>query len=190
MVGLHARGTLGKYRLGMDLLEHLARKKNVVVKRWFDRLVATYPADTAQFLRSQKDAFANPVGQNSLQSLDGIFDHILKDFDRNAAKSIIDPIIRIRAIQNFTPSEAIGFVFDLKEIVQDMAPGDASGPKGQKALAGLYRRIDALGLLAFDVFMQCREKIYDLKANEMRARTLSAFDRAGLIKEPDDNTAS
>ena len=174
----------------MDLLEHLARKKNAVVKKWFDRLTATYPADTAQFLRSQKDAFANPVGQNSLQSLQGLFDHLIEGFDRNAAKSIIDPIIRIRAIQNFSPSEAIGFVFDLKIILADMAPEDRSDPKGRKALAGLYRRIDQLGLLAFDVYMQCREKIYDLKANEMRVRTLSAFDRAGLIKEPDDDTAS
>jgi hypothetical protein len=174
----------------MDLLEHLARKKNAVVKKWFDRLTATYPADTAQFLRSQKDAFANPVGQNSLQSLQGLFDHLIEGFDRNAAKSIIDPIIRIRAIQDFTPSEAIGFVFDLKIILEDMAPEVTSDPKGRKALAGLYRRIDALGLLAFDVYMQCREKIYDLKANEMRARTLRAFDRAGLIKEPDDDTAS
>jgi hypothetical protein len=173
----------------MDLLEHLARKKNAVVKLWFDRLMATYPADTAQFLRSQKDAFANPVGQNSLQSLDGIFDHILKDSDRNSATSILDPIIRIRAIQDFTPSRAIGFVFDLKGILQEMVPADAAGPEARKALAELHRRIDKLGLLAFDLYMQCREKIYDLKANEMRKRTLSAFDRAGLIKEPDNDQA-
>ena len=187
---LQCRGTRGKHLLDMDLLEHLARKKSAVIKQWFERLMATYPADTAQFLRSQKDAFANPVGQNSFQSLDGIFEHILKDFDPNTAKSIIDPVIRIRAIQDFTPSKAIGFVFDLKEILKDMTPEDAADPKGQKAMAGLFRRIDKLGLLAFDVYMECREKIYDLKANEMRARTLSAFDRAGLIKEPDDDLAS
>ena len=171
----------------MDLFEQLARKKNAVVKQWFERLTATYPADTSQFLRSQKDAFANPVGQNSFQSLDGLFDHILKGFDRDTAQPIIDPIIRIRAIQDFTPSKAIGFVFELKEIIQDMAPAD---PVGQKAMADLDRRIDNLGLLAFDVYMQCREKIYDLKANEMRARTLSAFDRAGLMKGPDDDKSS
>lgn len=171
----------------MDLLKQLTRKKNTIVKQWFDRLMATYPADTAQFLRSQKDAFANPVGQNSLQSLEGLLDHILTDFNPQTAKPIIDPIIRIRAIQDFTPSKAVRFVFDLKDIVRDIAAADQDDRQSQRALADLDHRIDDLGLLAFDIYMQCREKIYDLKANEMRARTLSAFDRAGLIKERDED---
>ncbi|MGD9365748.1 MAG: RsbRD N-terminal domain-containing protein [Desulfobacteraceae bacterium] len=171
----------------MDLLKHLARKKNAIVKQWFDRLMATYPADTAQFLRSQKDAFANPVGRNSLKSLEHILDHILTDFNPKTAKPIIDPIIRIRAIQDFTPSKAVRFVFDLKDIVRNIAAADPDDRQSQRILADLDHRIDDLGLLAFDIYMQCREKIYDLKANEMRARTLSAFNRAGLIKERDED---
>lgn len=171
----------------MDLLKQLARKKKAIVKQWFNRLMATYPADTAQFLNSQKDPFANPVGQNALQSMEGILDHILTDFNPKTAKPIIDPIIRIRAIQDFTPSKAVRFVFDLKDIVRDIAGADQDARQSQRALAELDQRIDALGLLAFDIYMQCREKIYDLKANEMRARTLSAFDRAGLIKEQDED---
>jgi hypothetical protein len=31
--------------------------------------------------------------------------------------------------------------------------------------------------------MKCREKIYQIKANEEKNRTFSAFERAGLIKE-------
>jgi hypothetical protein len=31
--------------------------------------------------------------------------------------------------------------------------------------------------------MACREKIYELKANETRNRTFKAFERAGLIKK-------
>lgn len=171
----------------MDLLKQLARKKKAIVKQWFDRLMATYPADTAQFLRSQKDAFANPVGQNSLQSLESVIDHILTDFNPKTVQPIIDPIIRIRAIQDFTPSKAVRFVFDLKDIVRDIAAADLDDRQNQRVLADLDHRVDDLGLLAFDIYMQCREKIYDLKANEMRARTLSAFNRAGLIKEQDED---
>lgn len=168
----------------MDLLKQLARNKNAIVKQWFNNLMDTYPPDTAQFLRSQKDAFANPVGQNSLQSLKDIFDHILESFDRKTAQPFIDPIIRMRAIQDFTPADAVRFVFDLKDIIRNAVHGDLAGNKKWYALE---KRIDDLGLLAFDVYMQCREKIYELKANEMRKRTFSAFDRAGLIKEPDDD---
>jgi hypothetical protein len=167
----------------MELYQQLAQNKKDILNLWFETLMATYPADTAQFLRSQKDAFANPVGQNSLQSLSDLFDHIIEKFDPDTARPIIDPIIRIRAIQDFTPAEAVRFVFELKTVIEKKIQSDTNSLKYRH---GLYHRIDQLGLLAFDVYMQCREKIYDLKANEMRKRTLSAFDRAGLIKEPDD----
>jgi hypothetical protein len=46
-------------------------------------------------------------------------------------------------------------------------------------------RIDQMGLAAFDIYIACREKIYELKANETRNRTFKAFERAGLIsKDP------
>ncbi len=170
----------------MDLVKQLAQKKNAIIKAWFEKVANTYPLDTAQFLKNQSDPFANPVGQNSLQSLKDIFDLTLGGFDRKTAQPLIDPIIRIRAIQDFTPTQAVRFMFDLKAIIRDAAAIDENDGPSQSALQILDKRIDELGLLAFDIYMQCREKIYDLKANEMRARTYTALSRAGLIKESDD----
>jgi hypothetical protein len=166
----------------MELVKQLAQKKSAIIKVWFEKVVNTYPIDTAQFLKNQKDPFANPVGQNSLQSLQDIFDLVLGGFEPETARPLIDPIVRIRAIQDFKPSEAVGFMFDLKSIIREAVPMDA---KGRQDLEALDKRIDRLGLLAFDIYMQCREKILDLKANETRARTYAAFSRAGLIKESD-----
>ena len=170
----------------MDLVKQLSQKKSAIIQAWFEKVVNTYPIDTAQFLKNQRDPFANPVGQNSLQSLRKMFEFALDGFDRKTAQPLIDPIIRIRAIQDFTPTQAVRFIFDLKKIIREMAAVDAKDGQSQKTLQILDDRIDELGFLAFDIYMQCREKIYDLKANEMRARTYSAFSRAGLIKEPDD----
>jgi hypothetical protein len=169
----------------MELVKQLAQKKSAIIKVWFEKVVNTYPIDTAQFLKNQKDPFANPVGQNSLKSLEDIFDLALGGFDPKTARPLIDPIIRIRAIQDFTPSQAVGFLFDLKALIRETVPVEAK--KDLKALQALDRRIDELSLLAFDIYMQCREKILDLKANEMRARTYAAFSRAGLIKESDES---
>ncbi len=169
----------------MDLVKQLTQKKNTIIQAWFEKVVNTYPIDTAQFLKNQKDPFANPVGQNSLQSLKEMFELVLDGFDRKTAQPLIDPIIRIRAIQNFTPTQAVRFIFDLKRIIREMAAVDAKDCQSKKTRQILDDRIDELGLLAFDIYMQCREKIYDLKANEMRERTYSAFSRAGLIREPD-----
>jgi antitoxin component of RelBE/YafQ-DinJ toxin-antitoxin module len=171
----------------MELVKQLAQKKSTIIKMWFEKVINTYPIDTAQFLKNQKDPFANPVGQNSLKSLQDIFDLALGGFDPKTARPLIDPIVRIRAIQDFTPSQAVGFMFDLKTIIRETVPVDTTESQNLKALHALDGRIDQLGLLAFDIYMQCREKILDLKANEMRARTYAAFSRAGLIKEPDES---
>ncbi len=163
----------------MGLTEQLAKEKDAIVKRWFERVVDTYPAETSRFLRSQKDPFANPVGQTTFQGLATLVDLLSGPMDPEKARNALDPIIRIRAIQDFTASRAVRFVFELKAIVR------ATAGQGQD-LTELEARIDELALVAFDLYMACREKIYDLKANEMKSRTYKAFAKAGLIKELDD----
>ncbi len=171
----------------MSLLKQLAQKKSAIIKRWFDKVMDTYPAETAKFFKGQNDPFANPVGQTTMQSLGSIFDLILSNSIDQTAQPLIDPIIRIRAIQNFTPSSATRFIFDLKSVIRDMLPIDDNSKIFFNEMGIVENRIDELGLMAFDVYMQCREKIYDLKANEMKARTYSAFARAGLVKESDED---
>jgi hypothetical protein len=171
----------------MDLLKQLTRKKSGIVKKWFDGIIATYPIDTAQFLANQKDPFTNPVGQTTRQNLEAIFDQIVGAADPGTVRELFDPIIRIRAVQDFTPAIAVSWIFDLKDIIRDVVAIPVGDGHYLEELSRIERRIDQLGLLAFDIYMQCREKIYDLKANEMRARTFSAFSRAGLIRDPADN---
>jgi transcriptional regulator with AAA-type ATPase domain len=40
----------------------------------------------------------------------------------------------------------------------------------QRELREMENRVDELCLLAFDVYVKCREKIWELKANEARQR--------------------
>lgn len=171
----------------MGLIAQVALQKEAIVKKWFSRVTESYPAETARFLSSQKDPFANPVGQTTHQSLSCLIDLLAaktEKQDTQAMRSALDPVLRIRAIQAFSPAQATGFVFELKTIIRQLVPDR------EQTLAEwleLERRIDQMALLAFDAYMQCREKIYELKANEMKDRTYKAFARAGLIKEPSDD---
>lgn len=176
----------------MGLEGLLEKHKPTLVKKWFDSVVRTYPADTARFLKSQKDPFANPVGRTTFKGLEGMYDQLLGEMDTETIISFLDPIIRIRAVQDFTPSQAAGFVFNLKSIIRETLGGQLREKEELKALMSLDNRIDRVGLLAFDIFMGCREKVYQLKANEIRNRVFSAFHRAGLVEDtpeegPDTN---
>ncbi|OQX25954.1 MAG: hypothetical protein BWK80_12965 [Desulfobacteraceae bacterium IS3] len=172
----------------MSLKELLKKKESAIVGQWFDSVVNTYQIDTSRFLKSQKDAFANPVGNSLSQGLSvlarAVFDEISGRMDSETVISFLDPIIRIRALQDFSASKAVGFVFFLKKIVREQTAKEIGEDKTLQADMLLFEsRIDELALIAFDIYMQCREKIYEIKANEVKNRTFSAFHRAGLVAD-------
>ena len=167
----------------MRLKSLLTRKKAVIIKKWFGQVIETYPADTAKFLKGQKDPFANPVGRTISRSLEELYDQLLKAMDHEALTACLDPIIRIRAVQNFSPSQAVGFIFFLKGVIRTNLQKEIARERLDDELVLFDSQIDELSLLAFNLYMQCKEKIYELKANEMKNRTFKAFERAGLVKE-------
>lgn len=159
----------------------LAAKKKEILKSWFQVTVDTYPTDTARFLKSQKDPFANPVGQTTYQSLEALVDALATGAGRDVMAKALDPILRIRAVQNFTPSKATGFIFSLKRIIRQHLAHAGRGAGME--MDDLDRRIDDMAMTAFDIYMACREKIYELKATESRNQFFGSLKRAGLIVE-------
>jgi hypothetical protein len=71
----------------------------------------------------------------------------------------------------------------LKKIIRESLKKNLNDRDISNELLALESKIDELGMLAFDVYMSCREKIYSLKANEEKSRVFKAFKRAGLITE-------
>ncbi len=165
----------------MSLNKLLMKKRTTITKQWFDLVVRTYPSDTQQFLKSQQDPFANPVGQTTLKGLQLLFDEILNGVDRESVLPFLDPIIRIRAVQDFSPSMAVAFILDLKKIVRNIA-GDTMLEEYPLAdWMAFEHNVDALALIGFDIYARCRETVYTLKADNERTRVLRTFARAGLL---------
>ena len=172
--------------MAKELAKIIAHKKAAIVKKWFDLTAQTYAPDTAEFLKSKTDPFANPVGVSMLSSLDGRLDQLIHDMDPQIINSYLDPIIRIRAVQNFTPSQAVAFILSLKKALRTSLTKELRDIRNVTELSELESKIDQLRLMDFDIYMQCREKIYQLSANEIKIRTFRAFERAGLISEKED----
>lgn len=174
----------------MRLKSLLAERKKALIKKWFDRVVETYPANTSNFLTSQNDPFANPVGKTIYDGLDALFDGLLQGMDSKTAAVLLDPIIRIRAVQDFSPSQATAFILSLKKVIEAHVkkelPKEFCDLQMISELLELESEIDDICLVAFDIYMECKEKIYQLKADDVRSRSLKAFKRAGLITEISD----
>ena len=167
----------------MSLKHILLEKKDSLLASWFDRIVDTYPAETAKFLRNQKDRFANPVGQTIHEGIEGIFQELVQGGGIERVTGFLDAMIRVRAIQEFSAAQAVAFIFFLKSIIRDGIRDLPPTPELAAELAALESQIDSLVLIAFDIFMQCREKLYDIKANEMRNMTYRLLQQANLVTE-------
>lgn len=169
----------------MTLLHILEAEKHAIVDRWFALILSTYPADAAQFFRS-KSSFTNPVGQSISQGIDDIFDGLLTGAEPETFRPFLDSIIRIRAVQDFTASQAVIFIFHLKTAIRERCLGRIRAEGMLQDLLLMESRIDELAIMAFDIFMRCREKLYDLKANELKDRTLWLLKRTGFLTEVED----
>jgi hypothetical protein len=171
----------------MDLTQLLQRHKRTILDQWFDLLLESYPSDTAVFIKSQKDPFHNPVGDAAHRGMEALFGGIIEGMDSDTATSFLDPIIRIRAIQKFTPAQAVLFVFQLKSVLQKQFRKELTDPDVNGQFQQIMDRIDDLGLLAFNIYVQCRETLYQIQADEIRNRTFKVLKRSGLLQECDDS---
>lgn len=172
----------------MRLESLLVRNKRTIIDGWFNFLVETYPADSAQFLKREGDPFSNPLGSSAKSGLEAIFDELLVGVDPQPLTDFLDPIIRIRAVQDFSPSQATGFIFSLKRSIRKILEKDISSQGLFDELHSFEMRIDELALLGFDIFMGCREKIYQLKEKEVKNKALLAFSQEGLIGNRSDGS--
>ncbi len=181
----------------MDLKEFLAEKRPAIVKRWFDYVLETYPVQTSELLKSGKSRFTNPVGNIISESLASIFDELVAHLGAEGLEpggadrlgEFLENVIRVRAVQDFTASGALGFIFSLKKAVMEEAKGSGS-LNSQPGREEFYRQmmefgalVDRLALGAFDFYMQCKEKIYELKAVEVRSHTYRLLQQANLLVE-------
>ncbi|MGW8221185.1 MAG: RsbRD N-terminal domain-containing protein [Syntrophobacteria bacterium] len=165
----------------MSLEKLLQQKKSVILERWFDSILETYPTDTRRFLHKKKNRFANPVAHEISRGIEEIFDNILKGANSEDVSPFLDKIIRIRAVQDLSPSQALGFIFDLKKLVREELAENMGESSISEELWELERKIDGLGLMSLDIYTTCREKLYELRVKEVKNRVGRLIERANMM---------
>jgi hypothetical protein len=168
----------------MKLEELLTQRESRILKRWLDLVFDTYPADAQRFLRKQKDPFANPVGSTLSRELEILYREFLGKADPDKMASALEGIVRIRAVQGFAASEAVAFVFLLKRIIREETDKELRENRlAAEELLELESRLDELALMAFDVYMTCKEKVFEIRVREARGHVSGLLRRAGLTVE-------
>jgi hypothetical protein len=165
----------------MTLRELLGQKKSAILDRWFDLVLETYPADTQRFLKKQKSRFGNPVAHEISQGIEGVFDQLQTSAEAEEMSPFLDRIVRIRAVQELTPAQALSFIFGLKKVVREELAGAVAASPLAEEVVHLEARIDRLALLAFNLYMGCKQQIFELRVDEVKNRVGALLRRAKLV---------
>jgi hypothetical protein len=167
----------------MQIATLLSQKKAAILGQWLSMIYESYPPETAIFLRKEKNRFDNPAGYRISEGLAGLYGVLLQEMERDQIMACLDEIIRIRALQNFTPSQALAFIFLLKNVIRQELAAEIQQENLAAELLDLESRIDGLALLGFDVYTKRREKIYEIKADEAKRRISGLMRKTGLTED-------
>src|SRR5512139_629000 len=141
----------------MKLEDHLNQKASHIRKRWVELIIETYPADSQRFFREQKDRFANPVGTTLSREVESLYHELLHGMDPEKVNSSLDEIVRIRAVQDFSPAGAMTFIFLLKKVLREELHQEIKeSTAAYEELLAFESRVDEMALRGFDLYMNCR----------------------------------
>ncbi len=159
----------------MAFADLLLRDEAAILKRWLDLILQTYPADTAALMGKEKSPFTNPVGATISREIEVLFKRLCEGSPLEKCDAPLDSILKIRSVQDFSPSGAVGFIFLLKRAIGEMLKAEIGNESISEEWLRFQARIDDLALRAFDIYMACREKICEIRINQANAGKEMAF---------------
>jgi hypothetical protein len=160
---------------GLPLSASLENQRDTLVKKWIDEMLRSYPETTTGFLNREKDRFRNPIGHTVKESLSVLFEGLIQTKELASLTPVLDEVVKLRAVQDFTAGQAVSFPFLLKKIIREECKADCT--RCPDEFADLEARIDELTLLAFELYVKCRERLFEIKYNEAK-RSMFMSERA------------
>jgi uncharacterized protein YPO0396 len=125
------------------------------------------------------------VGSAFRNGIRNLFEVLAADtYDPDAARKALDPMVRVRAVQELAPSAALGFITQIKAIMA--RDGKAGAGADKIRMDKIAEHADKALLTAFDLYMGCKKHVYTLRAQQARNSVRQLLVKNELISELPD----
>jgi len=161
--------------------EWLQQNRTAIQQAWIRQILDGYHTRTQQFLSTTDDPFDNPVGAAAGEATSAILDHLIEGTEPAVLKDAIQQFVRVRAVQDFTCGQAIGFVFELKRSLRDRM-GRRKAEQIEHLLA-LETAIDEVAVVCFESFVEAREELLYIQNRSIRRETHKLVERMNRMSE-------
>lgn len=159
----------------MELKNILEENKKVIREKWALAVIETYEAYAVKFLRRTNNQFKNPVGHTIEKGIGELFDYLINDSGSNELPPTVIDLVKIRAVQDMPPSKAVSFIFIIKKIINELfVTNEHNGLIEQ--IEAFEASIDQTALAIFDVYMDAKQKLFDIKIREIKSGMFYQFE--------------
>ncbi len=141
----------------------LQQNKEAILTEWFKRAVGQYKPDTARFLAKEQDPFANPMGGVLQSGFKAIIDDMIAEKPLDEFTPHLESILKVKAVQEFSPADSVSFLFILKQILQEHYQETSL-----KEWFELDHILDDLINSSFNIYTQNREKIFEIRLQQIK----------------------
>jgi hypothetical protein len=159
----------------MNLHELITARRSAIRVKWQKLILESYPANARDFFQNRKAHFQNPVGAALENQTATLLEALCLGLESVNDQALVEDWIKIRAVQNFTPAQALNFIPLLKLTLRETLGSDIHTEQLSLQMQNLETRLDGLLLTAFDRYMVAREKLYEIQAGEWRRQSYLAL---------------
>ena len=165
------------------LRDILLREKGAIQRAWLDLVLSTHAPDGAAFFGQERNVFANPLGHTLAAGTAALVDDWIDDAAPEVVCGHLEDVVKVRAVQELAPSRALSFVLSLKEVVREALGPDLEDPALLRELLKNERRVDQMALFAFDIFLKWREKMFELRVDEVKRGFARILKRSDILED-------
>lgn len=132
----------------MSTEDIISARRDAAIQKWTEAVFAMYPFETTGFIRTQRDQFANPVGHATRAAGEQIYDAVTgRDVDMEKVHASVAALIRIRAVQDLKPEQAVGVLYLYKSVLRELLLADMLAAGDVQGFLDMGDRLDTLCLM-------------------------------------------
>jgi hypothetical protein len=161
----------------MSLASLIRERRERIAEGWIEEILAVYSPDASAIFSRQTDPFANPLGHSVREGANGLLEALLNGTDPMEVRLHLRKLVKIRAVQDLTPSEALSFVFSLKDVLRKEIPQASTDPQYHAAMLEMDSKIDEVALAAFELFVEARDEVSRLRISEVKRQVAWVLDK-------------
>ncbi len=163
----------------MKLAAFVAENRDEIAREWFETAVSVYPEGMQTLVCGDKSSFSNPCGQNLSSDIDRFLRAVEKNESANELAARLTITVKIRSVQNISPSTALSFVPGLKNVLRDCYQKRHHRDVPLETYLEWSAVIDGATLAALDLYTEQRTRIAEVCIGDVKRRISGIMSRLG-----------